>query len=80
MPIPASIQPSEFKRFLEAYGYTQQHETEYNWTLLKENSALPVIVINKIRELVEIEIMMGILNKLEMNDGEYLRLLSQIKN
>ena len=55
-------------------------ETENNWTLFKEDGAMPVINLPKRGQLISLEIMMKILDQTKIDDKAYLDLLSQVGN
>ncbi len=74
----APIPPETLRRLLEKYGFIVKAETEYNWTLFKEDAPYPVIPLPKDGAVVSVTVMMGILDKLKMDNGTFLKLLSEL--
>jgi len=75
-PVPPQI----FKEILVKYGYSVEMETEYNWTLFKNDAARPIITVPKKGDLLSISIMMEILEQLKMDNKTYFDLLNSIQN
>jgi hypothetical protein len=80
MPAPKPVPPEVFKDVLLKHGFEIKEEDQYNWMLFKEDSSFPVIGVPKIGELIALDTMMGILDIIEMNDGTFFELISQIQN
>ena len=78
MPALAPIPPDNFKAILEKDGFTVDLETEYNWTLSRDDSPPIIVVLPKKGEFVSVEIMMSTLDKIKMNPGTFFDLLSQV--
>ena len=72
--------PEIFKEILVKYGYSVEMETEYNWTLFKNDAARPIITVPKKGDLLSISIMMEILEQLKMDNKTYFDLLNSIQN
>jgi hypothetical protein len=76
----APIPPVLLKEILEKDGFVLDRETAYNWTLFKKNAAIPVMNVAKKGKLVSVDVMMGILDQLKMDNARYFELLNQVKN
>ena len=75
-PIP----PIVLRDILVKDGFSVVRETDYNWTLFKEDSPRPVITLPKKGSLVSVTVMMEILDQIKMNNERYFDLLNQAKN
>lgn len=79
-PALAPVPPDVLLTILEKAGFRVEKETEFNWTLFKEDSPCPIIILPKKGKLVEVPIMMEILDQIQMNNKSYLGYLNQISN
>jgi len=77
-PIPALVPPEVFKDMLLKYGYRVEEENEDRWTLFKMDSVRPVITLPKRGKVLAVDIMMGILNQIRMDNGTYFRFLREV--
>ena len=79
-PAITPISPVILKTILEKDGFHVERETETNWTLFKEDSPCPVIIVPKKGKLVSVTVMMGILAQIQMDNKKYFSLLKQVNN
>jgi len=79
-PALSPVSPQVMKALLEKDGFRVSRETEFHWTLFKENASMPVIVVPKKGDLLALDVMMGILDMIKMSNGRYAELLRETKN
>lgn len=78
-PAITPVSPDILKAILEKDGFRIDRETEFNWTLFKDESPCPVIVLPKKGKLVSVTVMMGMLAQTKMDNKKYFSLLEQLK-
>ena len=78
MPPPASVSPEVFKSIILELGYTVRRETEDNWTLFKENSHKPIVVIPRKGDVISLDILMDILITLQISDARFFELRDKV--
>lgn len=79
VPAITPVSPDILKAILEKDGFRIDRETEFNWTLFKDESPCPVIVLPKKGKLVSVTVMMGMLAQTKMDNKKYFSLLEQLK-
>lgn len=78
-PAITPVSPDILKAILEKDGFRIDRETEFNWTLFKDESPCPVIVLPKKGKLVSVTVMMGMLAQTKMDNKKYFSILEQLK-
>lgn len=79
VPAITPVSPDILKAILEKDGFRIDRETEFNWTLFKDESPCPVIVLPKKGKLVSVTVMMGMLAQTKMDNKKYFSILEQLK-
>ena len=74
MPAFAPVPPIVMRRMMEVYGFVMRDEDEFNWVLFR-SATEQIITIPKEGDLVSLTVMMGLLDKLKIDNGTYFRLL-----
>ena len=79
MPAIAPIPPWALKGVLELFGYSLDHEDEYNWMLVSNSQpdAEP-IVLPKIGDLVAVDVMMQSFISSKMGLAKYFELKKKV--
>jgi hypothetical protein len=80
VPALTPISPKTFKDLLIKYGYKLELETPLNWSLYRENAPVPIIHVPKRGDVISVAVMMGVLERLKIDNAEYFRLLQNISN
>ncbi len=79
-PSIAPVAPEILRRVVEKEGYKIEDDSPYNWTLYKKNSSSPIIIIPKKGNVVSIDVMMNILDRLKMDNKKFFDLCKEVIN
>lgn len=80
MPALTPISPEIFRLILERHGCRMTRETPHNWIFIKDDIPNPIINLSRESDLIPLDIMMGILHQLKMDNKTYFDLLNVIQN
>jgi hypothetical protein len=78
VPAITPLPPEYLKGILILYGYKVSDEDEFNWVLIREGST--PIVVPKIGEMLNSDVLKSVLEKSRMDNHVFLSLLAIYEN